>query len=251
MSFTNIITTMRDNIHISENPHALAEDLAIYFKKIVVGQLQTQGKLNIAISGGNTPILFFEKLANLQNDLPWEKINIFWVDERCVPPGHKESNYGMTQKVLLDKINIPKANVHRILGESGPESEAKRYGNEINHHIFSYKTWPVFDWILLGLGEDGHTASLFPGSPLMEKSISIAAVAINPQNEQKRITLTLPVLNQAKSITFLVSGHAKARVVHKILASGKNQSDIPAFLVQPVSGRAVWFLDKNAAQHLS
>lgn len=242
---------MRDSIHIAENSNLLAKDLANYFQDMIAGQLPTQDKINIAISGGNTPKLFFEKLANLHNNLPWEKIHIFWVDERCVSPGDAESNYGMTQRSLLDKITIPEENVHPILGDSDPESEAKRYGEEINHHVYSDNAWPEFDWILLGLGEDGHTASLFPQSLLLEDRSTISAVAIHPQTEQRRITLTLPVLNHAKRITFLVSGPSKAQVVRKILVLANTQTDFPASLVNPVSGKCKWFIDKDAAQYLS
>jgi len=242
---------MRDSIHIAENLNLLAKDLVNYFQDMIAGQLQTQDKINIAISGGKTPKLFFEKLAKSHNNLPWEKIHIFWVDERCVPPGDAESNYGMTQRSLLDKITIPAENVHPVLGESDPESEAKRYGEEINHHIYSDNTWPEFDWILLGLGEDGHTASLFPQSPLLEDTSTISAVAIHPQTKQRRITLTLPVLNHAKRITFLVSGPSKAQIVRKILVPGKTKTDFPATLVNPVSGKCKWFLDKDVAQYLS
>jgi len=139
----------------------------------------------------------------------------------------------------------------RVLGESDPEFEAKRYGAEINNHIYSDNSWPEFDWILLGIGEDGHTASLFPNSPLFVDTIPISAVAIHPKTKQKRITLTLPVLNHAKNITFLVSGHSKAQVVRKILVSGLHDTDIPASLVKPRSGASKWFLDKDAAEHLS
>jgi 6-phosphogluconolactonase len=242
---------IRDNVHISENSNLLAQDLANYFQDMIAGQFPTREKINIAISGGNTPKLFFEEIAKLSIDFPWEKIHIFWVDERCVPPGDAASNYGMTKRVLLDKINIPKSNVHRVLGESDPDSEAKRYGEEINHHVYRDNIWPEFDWILLGIGEDGHTASLFPKSPLFEDTDSISAVATHPQTKQKRITLTPQVLNHAKRIAFLVSGASKAEVVAEILNFGDTQTNLPAALVKPLSGTSEWFLDEDAARNLS
>jgi 6-phosphogluconolactonase len=157
----------------------------------------------------------------------------------------------MTKKILLDEINIPNSNVHRIRGEANPETEVKRYGKEINQIVYSKNILPKFDWILLGLGEDGHTASLFPDSGVLENTNSISAIASHPQTKQKRITLTLPVLNEASIITFLVSGRSKAQMVEKIFLSDRNQPDLPASLVKPVRGEIEWFFDKDAAERLT
>ena len=127
---------MNNNIHIFENQKLLAAGLADNFGNMILGQIQTREKINIAISGGKTPKILFEKLAQDYSHLPWGKINFFWVDERCVPPEDRESNYGMTRRTLLDKVTIPKSNVHRILGEADPETEVKRYGNEINQIVY-------------------------------------------------------------------------------------------------------------------
>jgi len=194
---------------------------------------------------------FFNTLTEIYSLLPWERIHIFWVDERCVRPEDPESNYGMTRYSLLDKIDIPKLNVHRIFGEADPDIEAQRYSEEIKQTVFSDNRWPVFDWSLLGLGRDGHTASLFPGTPALENINSISTVATHPQTKQKRITLTLPVLNHSLRIAYLVSGSSKAEVIGHILRSNQNHSDIPASLVKPISGTIDWFLDRNAAERIT
>jgi 6-phosphogluconolactonase len=242
---------MYDNVYIFDNPKLQAEALANKFQDMIVEKVQKQNRINIAVSGGSTPQLFFDTLAESYSRLPWEKIHIFWVDERCVPPADPESNYGMTRKSLLDKVDIPELNLHRIFGEADPEIEAMRYAEEINLNVKSNNAWPIFDWILLGLGEDGHIGSLFPNSPLLENTKSLSAVAIHPQTKQKRITLTLPVLNHALRITFLVSGISKAQIIKNIFASEKTHSDIPARLVKPESGIIEWYLDKSAAERIT
>ena len=240
-----------DAIHIFDTPQILATTLAEVFYKRVHEQLTNQDLLYIAISGGSTPVLFFRTLADNFERIPWEKIHIFWVDERCVAPDNEESNYGMTKKNLLDKINIPMRNVHRIQGEERPAFEAERYAAEIRQNVFIKNNWPVFDWILLGLGSDGHTASLFPGSPLLDKSDSISAVANHPESGQNRITITFPVLNGAKIITFLVSGSSKKQIIREILGRDKTDVNYPASRINPGQGILEWYLDKNAAAGLS
>jgi len=242
---------MKDNIHIFENPEQLAIGLADHFRNMIVELSKTRKMIHIAISGGSTPKLFFQRLAEHHRHLPWEKIHLFWVDERCVPVEDHESNFGMTKKSLLDKIDIPKSNIHYIIGNADPDTEARRYSEDIRQSLFSHNNWPVFDWILLGLGEDGHTASLFPGSPLLHHSDANAAVAIHPQTNQKRITLTLPLINHAKNIIFLVSGHSKADIVGEIFRSTDRKKTIPATYIAPESGRVEWFLDQDAAKRLS
>jgi len=242
---------MKNNIHIFENPKLLANALADNFHDMVVNNTKTRDTINIALSGGSTPKIFFTTLAESHSQLPWKKIHIFWADERCVPPEDPESNYGMTRKSLLNNIDIPDINVHRIIGEADPESEASRYSEEIKLRVFSDKIRPEFDWILLGLGEDGHTASLFPNSPVLKNTKSISAVAIHPQTGQKRITLTLPVLNYAQRISFLVSGLSKTQMVDNILREKISHPDIPASLVKPVKGNINWFLDRDAAKRIT
>jgi len=245
------MTRMHDTIHIFKDPKQLAIALVKFFLDVISEKIKTRNKINIAISGGTTPALFFRTLAKPHAGLVWKKIHIFWVDERCVPPVSAESNYGMARRCLLDNINIPETNIHRIIGEADPEIEAKRYSAEIKNLVNSDNYWPLFDWILLGLGEDGHTASLFPDSVIPDTAHSLSAVTIHPQTNQRRITLTLPVINHADRITFLVSGHSKAHIVKNILFSDKIHSALPAALVKPARGTVEWFLDRDAAGRIS
>jgi 6-phosphogluconolactonase len=237
-----------DNIHVFENPGLQAIALANKFQDMITRQFKSRNKINIALSGGKTPLLFFDALVQNHGNLPWEKIHIYWVDERCVTPEDRESNYGMTHKSLLIKIDIPQRNIHRIKGELEPDIETIRYSEEIKLQVFFENHWPVFDWILLGLGEDGHTASLFPGSSLLENTHSISAVGIHPQSGQRRITLTLPVLNHGKIITFLVSGQSKAAVLVDLLKPIDDNPGLPAARVNPVGGMLEWYLDRDAAE---
>ena len=239
-----------DNLYIFDTSKRQAQALVDRFCKLTNERLKIQNQIHIALSGGSTPVKFFQELAKEKMRIPWEHLHLFWVDERCVPPDDEDSNYGMTKKTLLDRINIPDANINRIFGEAIPETEEKRYSKVLLEKLELRDGWPVFDWILLGLGEDGHTASLFPGSPLMEDDSSVARVARHPKNGQRRITLTFPVLNHAKTTSFLVSGSAKSEVIRNIFKSTDKMSDIPAARIRPVDGIVEWYLDKDAAAGL-
>jgi 6-phosphogluconolactonase len=239
-----------DNLYIFDTPAQQAQALVDRFCYFTNENLKIQDHINIALSGGSTPAKFFQKLAKQNRRIPWENLHLFWVDERCVAPDNADSNYGMTKKYLLDKVNIPAININRIVGEATPESEEKRYSRLLLDKIGLKDGWPVFDWILLGLGEDGHTASLFPGSPLLEEIRSITKTARHPISGQRRITLTFPVLNHAKTTTFLVSGSSKSEVIRNIFKSASKMSDIPATRIVPVDGIVEWYLDKDAAAGL-
>jgi 6-phosphogluconolactonase len=238
------------NVHIHDSIDLQAMALAKSFANMVLKVSQKNERINIALSGGGTPRHFFKALTIFQDTIDWQKIHIYWVDERCVPPDHRESNFGMTKEHLLDKIDIPFGNIHRIIGESEPEVESKRYSQEIKEDIRLKNQWPVFDWILLGLGEDGHTASLFPDSTVLDENRSISAVAKHPQSGQMRITLTFPALNNAADISFLVSGVAKSQIIRDILAGHNKHHDYPAARIMPVHGIVSWYLDKKAAKLL-
>jgi 6-phosphogluconolactonase len=237
---------MKD-IHVFDTIDQQALGLASSFQNMLRSYLSQKSLVNIAISGGNTPIHFFTVLNRHYNDLPWDQVQIFWVDERCVPPEHEQSNYKMTRRYLLNRVNIPSQNIFRIYGESKPEDESKRYSKIISDQVYMGENWPVFDWILLGLGEDGHTASLFPGSKVLMNTETISDIAYHPESGQIRITLTLPVLNHASRITFLVSGSSKAQMVRKIIQQSHHNTDIPASMVKPSKGHIDWYLDKDAA----
>ena len=192
---------MNEIIKIFPTPQALAESLALDLVNQIREADTRDRPFTIALSGGNTPRLLFTVLGDLYaSSVPWDKVHFFWVDERCVPPEDPESNFGMTFKVLFSKINIAQENIHRIKGEDDPVKEAERYSKEINDFTVKRDRLPFFDIMLLGLGEDGHTASLFPGNEKLFLTDKICISAVHPSTGQKRITITGKVINNAANI---------------------------------------------------
>jgi 6-phosphogluconolactonase len=241
---------MKPMIKIFETADELVSALADEFQKAINEQAKLDRDFYIALSGGNTPAIFFQKLASAhyRENIAWQNVQLFWGDERCVAPEHPDSNYGMTKKNLLDHVAIPPKNIHRILGENKPVTEAKRYAQEIEIIVpEDISGFPQFDWIFLGLGIEGHTASIFPDSDILKNQKDICAVATHPESGQLRITLTLPVINHAKRIAFLVIGENKASVVAKILTDAEESKSMPAAFVGPVHGILEWYLDQAAA----
>jgi 6-phosphogluconolactonase len=205
-------------------------------------------KLYIAVSGGSTPDLFFDLLATeYPNAVKWQKLHFFWVDERCVPHNHVESNYGNAYRRCFAKVGIPIENLHPVMGGDNPVSETVRYTGDILSHVPCDKGYPTFDLILLGMGEDGHTASIFPGQEQLFKANSIVSISENPISGQKRITLTGKVLNNASEVVFVVTGHKKKEVLEQILLKKPEAKFYPSFYVIPEKGRVSWYLDREAA----
>lgn len=243
---------MKSAIHIFDNPSQMAEALSSALIAKAEAAINKYNVFNIALSGGNTPGLFYSHLGKIYSDRPfWKNTHIFWGDERCVPSDDPDSNYHMVSELLIKNITIPESNIHRIRGEEKPHTEAKRYSREISQ--FLPKTagkQPVFDWILLGLGEDGHTASIFPGTSILENEAKNCVVTAHPVTAQKRITLTLPVINSARKVTFLVSGRTKAALVTSIIKREKGSLRLPAARVCSARGKLDWYMDTEAAAQL-
>lgn len=204
---------------------------------------------NIAVSGGNTPALMFDVWANEYLDItPWSRMRIYWVDERCVPPDHSDSNYGMARQLLLRLAPIPAEHVFRICGEAKPGKEAARYSELVKTQVPLQEGWPEFDIILLGAGDDGHTSSIFPGQEKLLNSNSIYAVSTHPRNKQKRITMTgYPILS-ARHVIFLITGKGKAKVVEDICNSKIAES--AAVYIAHHARRVELFMDKEAAMYI-
>lgn len=242
---------METLVKISENPYDLASELAGELSGMINRAAFIKKPMTIALSGGNTPRLLFSILGNNYSaNTDWSYVHFFWGDERCVPPDDAESNFGMTRLALLDKIKIPRSNIHRVKGESIPEKEAERYSGEIKKIVRSVKNMPVFDLIILGLGDDGHTASIFPQNGELIFSEKICEVAVHPVSGQKRVTLTGTVINNADNIIFIVTGAGKAEVVAAIVENNREVS-YPAASVEPTHGVLKWYLDLDAASMLS
>ena len=201
---------------------------------------------NIALSGGNTPRSIYSILSqNIKPFIPWEKIKFFWGDERCVPPYHADSNYLMAKEALFDKIDLVNDQVFRIKGEIDPDLEIERY-----KQIVISNTNGIFDLMFLGLGADGHTASIFPNQMHLIKSKETCAIAVHPDSGQIRITLTGHILNASKKILFLVTGSEKSQVVYDILHHKGDWEKYPASYVKPVNGQIIWILDRKAAARI-
>jgi len=238
---------MKPEIRIFSDPEEVAQKFAVF----LVDFVKTRENITLALSGGSTPKLLFDHLAShYSRSMDWSKLHFFWGDERCVPPDHSESNYKMTSDHLLTKIEIPDENVHRIKGEMEPQSEADRYAAEIKNLVVVEGDLPKFDLVMLGMGEDGHTASIFPHQMHLFQSENICEVATHPDSGQKRITLTGKVINNADQVVFLVTGEFKAEKVFEILEQQCNWKDYPANYIQPQNGNLIWFLDRTAASKL-
>ncbi len=213
--------------------------------------IKDRGRFVVALSGGKTPVGLYRKLAGLKDGLPWDKTDIFLVDERFVPFDDAESNYGMIKDELLSRVSIPAGKVHPVsTREDSLQDAAKKYEKDLKEFFrLNVGKFPEFDLIMLGIGEDGHTASLFPGtSSLAENERLTIAVSLN-RLKNKRISLTLPVINNAKNIIFLVAGENKAKVLKEIIE--REKSLLPASRVKPEQGKLFFLLDKSAGAYLS
>ena len=227
------------------------EDLSNSFGEIIKAKMDERGRFNLALSGGNTPRTVFNYLAKkFKNKVDWERINFYWGDERCVPPTSDASNYKMAKNSLLEKVNVIQKKVFRIRGEENPEEEAERYSDLIKKNLPYKNNLPQFDLIMLGLGDDGHTASIFPDQIELIDSERIAAVATHPESRQKRITLTGRIINNAEKIVFIVTGKKKRKIVSEIIGEKEAARNYPANFVNPVNGKLIWLLDEPAASLL-
>lgn len=207
---------------------------------------------SLVLSGGSTPQAVYERLAGAMTraNVAWENIHLFWGDERCVPPDHAESNFRMVNEALLRRITIPPANIHRIEAERPPTNAAERYENGLRVFFgLKEKEFPRFDLILLGLGEDGHTASLFPDTPMLAETEHLVAAGFVPRINTHRISMTLPTINNARALMFLVAGARKAKILYEVLEGTSRQ--YPAQRVEPTDGTLLWLLDADAAAFLS
>jgi 6-phosphogluconolactonase len=223
-----------------------AEEIAYFAGEAVC----THGEFTLCLSGGSTPAAIYEMLGGkFHFSIDWKEMQFFWGDERCVPPSDAASNYAMTVRTLLSKINLQPSQVHRILGEKPPDEAARAYEDELRGHFGSGDgEFPRFDLMLLGLGDNSHTASLFPGSAAVHESARLAvAVEVDDPTQRHRVTLTPPVINNALRVMFLVAGETKAQAVWNVLKGPRDVDKFPAQVVAPADGEVLWLLDKAAA----
>lgn len=248
------ISANMTKIEVYLTPQALADGAAERLANLAEKAIGERGKFNLVLAGGNTPGMLYKRLAQApyRDKVDWTKVAVFFGDERCVPPIHTDSNYRMASESLLAHVPVREEQIHRMRGEMAPALAAEAYEIELKT-VFGGST-PVFDLVLLGLGEDGHTASLFPGSPAVEEREHWVATVEHtnpPLPLVTRITLTLPVLNAARNVVFLVSGAAKARILRCVLDYGKETYLLPAQRVQPARGGLVFLADEAARTQVS
>jgi 6-phosphogluconolactonase len=240
---------------VAANAEEITRLAAETFARSIAEAISARGVARVAISGGSTPRTVFELLANpaapYLKQIPWDKLQLFWVDERCVPPTHEESNYHMTKAAMLDKIPLPAENIHRMEGELDPEEAASRYEAALrNAFRLEGAQTPTFDFIILGLGPDGHTASLFPHTEGLHEIARLVIANHVLQKETWRVTLTWPVINQGREVAFLIEGEEKAEMVRTVFAGSYNPEEWPAQLIRPASGKLTLLLDSASAAQL-
>jgi len=245
---------MRTEIH--ENTDVLALQAARYLTELSRESIRSSGRFTLALSGGSTSKGLYERLAEAEfsKKLDWNSIHIFWGDERCVPPDHPESNYRMALTSLIDHVPVPPQNIYRIRGEMEPQEAATAYEKKLKTFFFfghaECPGVPGFDLILLGMGGDGHTASLFPrAAALHEEGRWVVAHHVEKLRSW-RVTLTPRVINAAYNVLFLVSGRDKARCLKEVLQGPHRPDELPAQIIRPESGRLTWMVDAGAAELL-
>jgi 6-phosphogluconolactonase len=244
--------TGNQKIIVKKNAAMLAQKATTLFHETAKESIGRQGRFVVAISGGSTPRRMYRMLAEepCGSAIPWDKTYIFWVDERCVPENDPASNYGSAKKDFLNRVPVPEAQVYPMPGELPPKQGAQNYQKAlIDFFQLEDGRFPSFDQIFLGMGSDGHTASLFPGQAALDerKRLIVAVKGGNPNIN--RLTVTVPVLNRARQIVFLISGKEKASSLKTVFEDRKNQ--LPAQRIRPLNGELIWLLDQEAASLLS
>jgi 6-phosphogluconolactonase len=237
---------MRADLAVLPSAAALADAAAGRFVAAAEDAIASRGQFLVALSGGSTPRDTYLRLGTeaLMSQVMWSRVQVLWTDERCVPPHDAESNYRMARETLLDRVPVPAANVHRIHGEDDPTTAAGVYETTL-------RALARIDLVLLGLGVDGHTASLFPGSAAVHEPTRWVMAARAGATSMWRITLTPVVINAAIEVLFLVSGAAKAGILRRVLEGPRRPHELPAQAISPVHGRVRWCVDTAAAADLT
>ena len=232
------------DLRIFNSKEDLARAAAEHFARKSSEAVAQKGSFTVALSGGSTPKALYELLADqFCNQIPWANIHFYWSDERHVPPDHPDSNYRIANEAMLSRVPVSPANVHRVISENPAADAARDYEDTIKE----ISEDPRLDLILLGLGTDGHTASIFPGSEVLHEMKRLVAAPWVEKLNTYRITMTLPLLNNGASVVFLVSGAEKAQIVKEVL---EGPEKYPAQAVKPHNGELIWMLDQDAAKEL-
>jgi 6-phosphogluconolactonase len=242
---------LNNTVYTYKNPESLSEALAKKVLNFVKESYNGGRRFHIALSGGSTPSILFKQIAAIST-LPaiWDYTRIYWVDERCVPEDDEESNFRTADDLLFKRINLSYEHINRIRGEENASEEAVRYASLIHEQVPHKYGLPCFNFVLLGMGADGHTASIFPNRMDLFESKQICEVTEHPGTGQKRITITGRVINNAENVAFLITGKEKSDRLATILSKNKTKSQYPAGNIKPAHGNLEWFLDEAAAHQL-
>lgn len=241
----------RPHVRVYADPEGVARAAAALVAEASAEAVGSVGRFSVALAGGSTPRRVYELLAgdDFRGRVEWGRWHVFFGDERCVPPDDAESNYRMANETLLGRVPVPRENVHRMRGEGDAVANARAYEDELRGY-FVGAAWPAFDLVLLGMGDDGHTASLFPHTAALRESRAWVAANWVERLGQFRVTLTAPSINHARRLAFVVSGGGKAARVREVLGGGHEPERLPAQLIRPESGRLEWLVDAAAAAEL-
>jgi 6-phosphogluconolactonase len=247
--------SLKFDVQVVEDAEALSREAAAAIVSQANATLHKRDFFTIALSGGSTPRLLYALLAtdaSLRDELDWGKIHFLWGDERCVPPDHPESNYRMAHEAMLSKVPVPAANIHRVRAEDPDAHKAAGAYEQEVRLLFKLGAGeiPRLDCVLLGMGPDGHTASLFPGTTVLSEKERLVVANWIEKFQTHRITMTAPVLNNAHSIMFLVAGDEKAETLREVLQGARQPEQYPSQLIQPAHGKLLWLIDKAAARLL-
>ena len=242
---------MKPKLRIFDDLERLSIHAANLFSEQAARSILERDQFLIALNGGGTPTRLFQLLAtDFRDKIEWAKVHVFWGDERCVPPDDPGSSYGQARELLLSRVPIPESNIHRIKGELTPVEAAKEYSILLKEYASPPFDWPRLDLVYLGMGEDGHTASLFPGSPVNVTEAALPVTAHYQDRPANRVTLTQLVLNSARMIVFMATGEKKAITLAEVLSDRYNPELYPAQRIDPKDGELIWLVDDGAAGKL-
>lgn len=242
---------MKLKLRLFKDLEELSDGAAELFVEQSAQSIADRGRFLVALNGGSTPTRLFQLLATeFSEKVDWNKVHVFWGDERCVPPHEPGSSYGQAREMLLSQVPIPEENVHRVKGELGPTRASEDYSFTLRRFASPPHEWPRFDLVYLGMGEDGHTASLFPGSPIDVLEPTLAVTAHYQDRPADRVTLTPVVFNSARLIVFMATGEKKAQTLAQVLSGRYNPELYPAQRIEPREGRLIWLVDEDAASRL-
>jgi 6-phosphogluconolactonase len=234
-------------LHIAESTQELSQNLAAFISNFIQDTLQEQEIFTLVLSGGNTPKQLYTLLAKepYRIMIPWERVHFFWGDERAVPFEDDRNNAKMAYETLLNAVNVPDGNIHVMRTDIGPEESAAEYEKTLQEYFDG--SGKTFDLVLLGMGDDGHTLSLFPGQPVIHEEKAWVTSFFLPAQDMYRITLTAPVVNKSACVVFMATGQAKALTLKNVIEGTADVDKYPSQIIRPEDGELHWFVDEAAA----